>query len=177
MFKAAELAQRDGDGEPQRANDPLAELPATVPQESLHRHVVLVGHGRVGKRIAAALEEGKIPYVVVEQNRERVQAQRARGMAAVAGDAAEPGVLIQAHIARAAMLVVAAPDAFDVRRMIATARALNPQIASAVRSHGSAEADLLRGESADRVFTAEEELAASMARHVLERLQAAGFGG
>jgi CPA2 family monovalent cation:H+ antiporter-2 len=170
MFRLAALAQRTDATPPQRHPDPLAELPMTVPQERLNRHVVLVGYGRVGKRIAAELEECGIAYVVVEQNRERVERQRARGLAAVAGDAAEPGVLIQAHIARAAMLVVAAPDAFEVRRMIATARALNPQIRSAVRSHSDAEAELLRGESADRVFVAERELADSMARHVLEQM-------
>ncbi|MBK4734388.1 YbaL family putative K(+) efflux transporter [Noviherbaspirillum pedocola] len=173
MFKLAALAERrdaTSSSPPPRYPDPLAELPMTVPQERLNRHVVLVGYGRVGKRIAAELEERGIAYVVVEQNRERVERQRARGLAAVAGDAAEPGVLIQAHIARAAMLVVAAPDAFDVRRMIATARALNPQIRSAVRSHSDAEAELLREESADRVFVAERELADSMARHVLEQM-------
>jgi CPA2 family monovalent cation:H+ antiporter-2 len=170
LFRLAQ--RRDGAiaRQPDSDPDPLSALPMTVPQERLNRHVVLVGYGRVGKRIAAELEARGIAYVVVEQNRERVERQRARGLAAVAGDAAEPGVLIQAHIARAAMLVVAAPDAFDVRRMIATARALNAQIRCAVRSHSDAEAELLRGESADRVFVAEQELADGMARHVLEQM-------
>ena len=39
----------------------------------------------------------------------------------VAGDTADPAVLIQAHIARASLLVVAVPDAFSARQMIATA--------------------------------------------------------
>ena len=42
------------------------------------------------------------------------------------GDAADPAVLIQAHIARAGMLVIATPDSVDVRQMIETARTLTP---------------------------------------------------
>jgi len=48
---------------------------------------------------------------------------RKRGIAAVAGNAAEPVVLIQAHIANATMLVIATPDTFlHVRTMIETTR-------------------------------------------------------
>jgi len=38
----------------------------------LSGQVVLVGYGRVGRRIGAALEAHAIPYVVAEQNRETV---------------------------------------------------------------------------------------------------------
>jgi CPA2 family monovalent cation:H+ antiporter-2 len=73
-------------------------------------HVVLVGYGRVGRRIADALEAGRIAVVVAEQNRELVDALRQRGIHAVAGNGGETSVLIQAHAARAAMLVIATPD-------------------------------------------------------------------
>ena len=61
-------------------------------------------------------------------------------MAAVSGDAADPAVLIQAHIARARMLVIATPDAMNVRQMIETARTLNPAIETVVRTHNEEEA-------------------------------------
>jgi monovalent cation:H+ antiporter-2, CPA2 family len=157
---ARRLEQRD---------DPLAELPMTTDEKYLSRQVVLVGYGRVGKRIASALMAHNLPFVVAEQNREIVEQLRAQGLAAVSGDAAEPAVLIQAHIARARMLVIATPDTLNVRQMIATARSLNPNIETVVRSHNEAEAKLLEQEHAGKVFLGEEELAHSMARHVLER--------
>lgn len=46
-----------------------------------------------------------------------------------------PAVLIQAHIARAGMLVIATPETFDVRQMMQTARSLNPGIETVVRTH------------------------------------------
>ena len=158
----------------ERTADPLAELPTSVPQEHLAGQVVLVGYGRVGRRIAAALTERGIPYVVAEQNRELVDQLRKEGAHAVAGNAGEPAVLIQAHIARAAMLVIATPDTFHVRTMIETARALNPNIKTVVRTHSDEEAELLRGERAGEVFIGEQELAKGMTEFVLANLAKGG---
>jgi len=149
--------------------DPLAELPMSTEARYLSRQVVLVGYGRVGRRIAAALRAQDIPFVVADQNRELVERLREDGMAAVWGDAAEPAVLIQAHIARARVLVVATPDALNVRQMIETARTLNPTIETVVRSHNEAEATLLTQEADATVFLGEHELAQAMARDVLRR--------
>lgn len=152
-------------------DDPLAELPASTEARYLARQVVLVGYGRVGRHIAEALKRDGVPFVVADHNRERVEALRQQGVPAVLGDAAEPSVLIQAHIARAHMLVVATPDTIDVRRMIEVARTLNPQIRTVVRSHSEEEASLLEKEGAARVFLGERELAEAMVRHVREAAQ------
>ena len=153
-----------------RSPDPLAELPMTVTHERLTGQVVLVGYGRVGKRIAAELDREGIHYVVAEQNRDIVEDLRRRDQPAVAGNAAEPAVLIQAHIARASMLVIATPDTFHVRAMVETAKALNPGIRCVVRTHNEEEARLLREETGGTVLVGEHELARSMTRHVLDGL-------
>lgn len=154
-------------------DEPTAELPVTTDARYLSRHVVLVGYGRVGQRIAAALAAGGVPFVVAEQNRETVERLRAKGLAAVSGDASEAEVLIQAHIAKARMLVIATPDTLDVRQMIAIARTLNPQIETVLRTHNETEAQLLEQENAGKVFLGEHELAQSMINHVLARAGAA----
>ncbi len=156
----------------ERPEDPLAQLPTTVDSNRLAGQVVLVGYGRVGRRIGEALIEHGVPFVVAEQNRELVEQLRERGLWAVSGNASDPAVLIQAHIARARMLVIATPDTFDVRRMIEIARALNPGIETVVRTHSDEEAALLRSENAGIVFTGEHELALGMGRYVLERIAA-----
>lgn len=156
----------------ERTVDPLAELPMTVASSSVTGHVVLVGYGRVGRRIGESLTEQGLPLVVAEQNREMVEGLRKRGIHAVAGDAAEPVVLIQAHIARANMLVIAIPDTLRARRMIETARMLNPQIEIIIRTHNDEEAALLHSEGAGTVFLGEHELALSMTRHILEKIAA-----
>jgi CPA2 family monovalent cation:H+ antiporter-2 len=150
-------------------DDPLAELPLSTDQKYLARQVVLVGYGRVGRHMAAALREAGVPYVVADQNREVVERLRAEGVPAVVGDAAQPEVLIQAHVARAAMLVVATPDTLGVRQMAQAARLLNPGIEIVVRSHNEEEARRLQHEVTGTVFLGERELAQAMTRYVVER--------
>ena len=150
--------------------DPTAALPTTVEEHFLSGQVVLVGYGRVGRRIAEALDAQKIPYVVAEQHRQVVEKLRERGVPAVSGDASDPAVLIQAHIARAGMLVIATPDTLDVRKIVDMARTLNPAIEVVLRTHSEEEAGLLRQESLGTVFMGEDELAKGMARHVLARM-------
>lgn len=152
-------------------HDPLAQLPMSVDEKHLSGQVVLVGYGRVGKRIANALAERGIPFVVAEQNREAVEKLRALNIPSVSGDAADPAVLIQAHVARAAMLVIATPDTLNVRKMVQTARTLNPSIGVVLRTHNDEEASLLERENVGTVFMGEHELALGMARHVVEKME------
>jgi CPA2 family monovalent cation:H+ antiporter-2 len=156
----------------ERPDDPLAVLPMTVDLNRLTGQVVLVGYGRVGRRIGEALTEKGISFVVAEENREIVEKLRESGIPAVSGDASEPAVLIQAHVARARMLVIATPDTLDVRRMIEVARTLNPRIETVVRTHSEEEAVLLAKENVGKIFMGEHELAAGMIRHVIERFTA-----
>lgn len=153
-------------------DDPLAALPMSTPQTHLTGQVVIVGYGRVGTRIAVALDERRIPYVVVEQNRETVEKLRENGVAAVSGDAIEPIVLMQAHIARAGMLVVTLPDTFDVRQIVEISRTLNPGIEIALCTNSGDEAALLTSEGVGTVFISETELARGMTEHVLARMGA-----
>jgi len=155
-----------------RPGDPLAGLPTTVDEKRLTGHVVLVGYGRVGQRICDALVAQDIPVVIAEENREVVESLRRRGLPAVSGNASEPNVLIQAHIARARMLVVATPDPFKTRLMVEIARKLNPDIETVARTHSDEETDFLKRDRIDRVFMGENELALSMTHHILERRQA-----
>ncbi len=148
-------------------SNPLAELPLTTEAKYLANQVVIVGWGRVGKRIAAALTAEGVPFVVADANRELVETLRRDGMAAVWGDATEPEVLIQAHIRDAKALVIATPETIQVRKMAETARALNPGIDVIVRSHNAEEAALLEKDGTGAVFVGENELASSMTRHVL----------
>ncbi|HJU38533.1 MAG TPA: cation:proton antiporter, partial [Tahibacter sp.] len=149
--------------------DPYAELPMSTERKYLEGQVVIVGYGRVGRRIGDALAARGIPFVVAEQNREMVEDLRAGGFAAVYGDATDPAVLIQAHIANAAMLVIATPDTLGVRRMVDVARALNPAVEVVLRTHSEDESKLLRAEGLGTVFFGEEELARGMAGHVVTR--------
>ncbi len=155
----------------ERPHDPLAELPMTVGSDELTGHVVVVGYGRVGRRVGEVLAGHGVRFVVAEQNREVVEELREHGIHAVVGDASEPAVLIQAHVARARALVIAVPDPFKARRMLEVAAMVNPGIETVVRAHGDEEITLLEETGSGKVFMGEHELARSMAFYVLERLE------
>jgi CPA2 family monovalent cation:H+ antiporter-2 len=107
---------------------------------------------------------------VAELNREAVERLRERGLLAISGDASDPAVMVQTHVARARLLVIAAPDALRGRRMLEIARQLNPLIEAVVRTHTDEEAALMQGTPGVTVFMGEQELASSMTRHLLYRL-------
>jgi CPA2 family monovalent cation:H+ antiporter-2 len=152
-----------------RPDDPLATLPMSVDLKSLTGQTVLVGYGRVGRRIGEALIANDVSIVVVEDNREIVDGLREKNVPAVFGNGSEPGVLIQAHIHKASMLVIATPDSAEARRMARIARGVNPRIEIVVRTHSEEEAALLEREISGKVFMGEHELAIAATRYVLGR--------
>jgi CPA2 family monovalent cation:H+ antiporter-2 len=172
VFAAAGPLERRLRRSPRPEPDPLTVLPMSTDPATLSGHVVLIGYGRVGRRIAEALVSRHIACVVVEQSREIVEGLRHAGLPAVSGDASDPEVLIQGHVAGARMVVIATSDPLQVRRMAETARMLNPRIEIVMRTHSEEEAELLRRDKVGEVFMGEQELARGMAQFVLAKMPA-----
>jgi len=152
--------RREGDTAPSAPRPPLAG------------HVVLIGHGRVGTTVGDALARAGQRYVVVEEQERIVGGLRKRGERAILGDATRPEVLERAGIADARLLVVTAPEPFRARRIAELARAANPRIAIAVRTHSAAEQAyfeqyLSAPGAVGRAVYSEREAALSMAHYAL----------
>jgi CPA2 family monovalent cation:H+ antiporter-2 len=137
---------------------------------NLRAHTVLVGHGRVGGRVAAALAARRLPYVVVEADLDNAAGLLRQGTAVVYGDAARPGVLEHAGLKDARLLVVTTPDAFQARAAIELARRVQPEIDIVVRTHSDSERDYLESKNVGKAVMGEHELAEAMARYAVERL-------
>ena len=150
-------------------SNPLTELSALSTQNYLSEQVVLVGYGRVGRRIIKILHKNRIPFVAVEKNPEFTKSLRTKKILAVCGDASESEVLIQAHIAHAGILVIASPNAYATLQMIKIARALNPKIEVLARTHSEEESKLLMQENIIKVFLGEDELGKIMGEQALKR--------
>ncbi|OTG85641.1 sodium:proton antiporter [Acinetobacter sp. ANC 4558] len=157
----------------ERSGDPLAMLPDEVSQDYLRDQVVIVGHGEVGRRITNALMADGIKVVIAEENREIVERLRENGIAAVSGIATEPGVLIQAHIQHARLLVLSPMDILDIHKIVDTAKTLNPEIQVLVCAESKEEAEIIRSEQVGDVYYAKEEMAKNMSNHILNQIQIA----
>ncbi len=157
----------------ERSNDPLAMLPDEVSQDYLRDQVVIVGHGEVGRRITQNLMAENIKVVIAEENREIVEDLREKGIAAVSGVATEAGVLIQAHIQHARLLVLSPMDILDIHKIVDIAKTLNPEIQVLVCAESKAEAEVIRKDNIGEVYFAKEEMAKNMSNYILNQIEIA----
>jgi CPA2 family monovalent cation:H+ antiporter-2 len=155
----------------ERSGDPLAGVEGfELKAAKWQGHAVIVGYGRVGGPIGQALQQQNMPYIVVERDRRRARDLRARGQAVVWGDAAAAGVLEAAHIGSARLLVIAAPDAFQARRVLDVARQANPRIDTVARAHADGEMTYLERQGVGMAVMGERELALGMTEYALRSL-------
>lgn len=135
---------------------------ATPVAFDMRDHVIVVGYGRVGKRIVEQLNGGDSRVLLVEANRDRIDANDDQRHRAIFGQADKRETLIAAGIRQARALMIAVPRAFDAARIVETARALAPGIEIIVRAEFDAEAEHLRASGANTALIAEQVLADRM---------------
>jgi CPA2 family monovalent cation:H+ antiporter-2 len=137
---------------------PRIALPAT----QLSDHVVLIGHGRVGKVVSAALRRAGTPVLVIEDDPGLVERARKDGYEAVSGNAAAPDMMEAANVAGARGLLVAIPNAFEGGQIVAKARALSATLPIIARAHSEEEIAHLKHHGANVVIMGEQEIAKAM---------------
>ncbi|MFN3926137.1 MAG: potassium channel family protein [Pseudanabaenaceae cyanobacterium] len=96
--------------------------------ESLRSHTIICGFGRMGDVLARKLYLANLPFVVIENNPERVALAEARGYLVINGDATDENSLVNAGIDRAYCLAVVLPDDASNVFITLTARGLNPNL-------------------------------------------------
>ena len=131
---------------------------------------MIVGFGRVGSAIGRALEAWDLPYVAIEQDRRLVERLRDRGIPVLSGDASAPGLLADAGIDRARLLIIASPDGYQARRILELARQVAPKIDTVVRTHSETEMAYLQSQGVGLVVQGEREIALGMTGYALRSL-------
>jgi len=96
--------------------------------DSLSKHTIVCGYGRLSNVAVQRLAEHGTPLVVVDVKEDRILAAENSGYLAVQGDAAEEEVLLRAGVKRASRLVSLLPKDSDNLYVILTAKELNPDI-------------------------------------------------
>lgn len=137
------------------AREPLPVTPLTD-------HVVLVGHGRVGKFISHKMTAAGTPYLVIETEKNQVTDLQKEGSPVIIGNAADPEVAAAANIKEARCLLVAIPDAFESGQVVEQSRRLNPDLPIIVRVHSDAQEEHVMKYGASRIVMGEQEIARAM---------------
>jgi CPA2 family monovalent cation:H+ antiporter-2 len=132
-------------------------------------HLVIVGFGFGGRRLARAAAAAGVPYLVLETNPDTVKAERAAGVPIRFGDARHPAVLAKAGVAQARVLAVVVNDPAAVRRTVELARQANPALYIVARTRFVNELGPLADLGADDVIPEEFETAVEIFVRVLAR--------
>ncbi|MER9409115.1 YbaL family putative K(+) efflux transporter [Mesorhizobium sp. M0589] len=139
------------------------------PRTTLSGHTILIGYGRVGSLVGAALKQASLPFLVIEDADKTLARLRDDGVEIVSGNAASAGVFAAANPQGAKRLILAIPNAFEAGQVVLRARAANPGINVIARAHSDAEVEHLKGLGADTVIMGEREIARGIVQEVLEQ--------
>ncbi len=131
------------------------------------RHVIILGYGRNGQRLARLLEAEGVRYVALDLDPERVREAAAAGDTVVFADSARRESLIAAGIARAAAVVLTFADAAAATRVLAHIHALNPAVPVIVRAREESDIAPLTAAGASEVVPEALESGLMLASHTL----------
>ena len=120
--------------------------------DNLKDHYIICGYGRVGRGAAHELRHAGVPFVVVDNNPDRVEDAMLAGMLAVAADSTQDETLRLVGIERARGLVAALATDADNLFVLLSAKGLNPQIYVATRAAEEGAEAKMRRAGADAVF-------------------------
>src|SRR5258706_3119037 len=134
---------------------------------SVERHVVVLGYGRNGQRLARLLEAEGVRYVALDLDPERVREAALAGENVVFADSSRREALIAAGISRAAAAVVTFADVPAALRVLAHIHALNPAVPVIVRARDEADIAQLSKAGATEVVPEAFESGVMLASHTL----------
>ena len=96
--------------------------------ESIRDHAIICGYGRIGQTLARELTQAGFPFVIVDNNEERVSLARAHGFQSLQGDGGDEKTLSEARIDRAKVLATVLPSDMVNVFITLTARNMRPDL-------------------------------------------------
>ena len=134
---------------------------------SVERHVIVLGYGRNGQRLARLLDAEGVRYVALDLDPERVREAALAGDNVVFADSARREALVAAGIARAAAVAITFADVNAALRVLAHIHALHPAVPVIVRARDEADIARLTAAGATEVVPEAFESGVMLASHTL----------
>lgn len=129
-------------------------------------HIILVGYGHIGKKIADSLQSEHVPFVIIDNNNLAVQRAKEHGEETILGNAANANVLEFANISEARQLVISIRSSIDAGRVIVEARKLSETINIIGHAVTDIEAAHLKDMGVDIIVTDDDEVAKGMLKYL-----------
>jgi voltage-gated potassium channel len=135
--------------------------------DSLDRHHIVAGMGRVGSVVARQLADEGAPFIIIDKDKDVIELADEKDWIVLAADATDQDSLVQAGVERARSLVSTLDTDADNLFVTFTARSLNPDLFIVARSTHESNEDRLRQAGANRVITPNAVSGRRMATMVL----------
>jgi len=119
----------------------------------LNNHYIVCGLGRTGQQVAREFLAENIPFVVIDQDPDIIEAAQDQGYICIQGDATLDQHLHEAKIDRATCLVAALSSDAENLYTVLSAKTLNPKIRAIARASTEEAVEKLRRAGADAVVS------------------------
>ena len=136
------------------------------------QRAIVIGYGPIGRLVVRLLQENEIEPTIVELNPKTVQLLCAQGIRAIYGDASHIETLRVAGLEKTKNLIPTASELSGAVELIRAARDANPKVHIVARTVRLETKKSLLDAGADRVFSAEREMALSITECLLQSLGA-----
>jgi len=120
--------------------------------ETITGHAIICGYGRIGQTLARELTGKNFPFLIVDNNAERVALAHAHGHQALIGDAGDEATLAEAHIERAVVLATVLPNDMVNVFITLTARNMRPDLRIIARAEDPATEKKLKQAGANEII-------------------------
>ena len=149
-------------------HEPLDTI--NYPKSGLQNHVIIVGGGRVGFRIAQVLKRLSVPLLIIELDQLRVEQAKNSEITVIYGDASHEVVLEAAETSSARMLIITSPEVVIAQAIVENARKVNTEIQVVARAPGVEFLEEFKKLNISEVVIPEFEAGLEMARKALVHL-------
>ena len=149
-------------------HEPLDTI--NYPKSGLRNHVIIVGGGRVGFRIAQVLKRLSVPMLIIELDQLRVERAKHADIPVVFGDVGHEVVLEAAEAASARLLIITTPEIVITQTIVERARKVNSEIQVVARAPGVEFLEEFKKLNISEVVIPEFEAGLEMARKALVHL-------
>jgi voltage-gated potassium channel len=120
--------------------------------DSIKDHAIICGYGRIGQVLARELEAKNFPFLILDNNADRVTLAQGHGFQALIGDAGDEGTLSEAHIERAVVLATVLPNDMINVFITLTARNMRPDLRIIARAEDPATEKKLKQAGANEII-------------------------
>ena len=149
-------------------HEPLDSI--NFPKSGFRNHVIIVGGGRVGFRIAQVLKRLSVPMLIIEIDQLRVDRAKHAEIPVVFGDAGHEVVLEAAETSSARLLIITSPEIVITQTIVERARKVNSEIQFVARAPGVEFLEEFKKLNISEVVIPEFEAGLEMARKALVHL-------